>query len=169
MNHKSSIYANPLIPTNLYFVKLLDVFLDASDKPYLWASVLTGPAYQECSGVPLASIIYRTERSEQLIGKFRLTFRIEDQSMESYLAAVGRWGCVSVFGKEYQGQQFSCISYVHQNPVMQKTSRLLEKREQIIGGIEWPDHVDPKAAIPNWDLPRAPECLTDASSVWDCP
>jgi hypothetical protein len=60
MNHKASIYSNPVLPTGLYFCKLLDLHFDASDHPYIWSSLLTGPSYGEYSGTKLSSILYRT-------------------------------------------------------------------------------------------------------------
>lgn len=171
MNHKASIYTNPLIPANLYYCKLLDVHLDTSDRPFLWACLLTGPCYHEYSGLRLASIIYRSPKSEELIEKFRKTFRIEDDALEAHVAALGRWGCVSIFPREYQAEQFSCVGYVTQNPSMRGIARLLEERQQIIGGIEWPEYTDPTPACPKRDLPSTHECpqnaLEPTTNAWN--
>ena len=132
MNHKASIYSNPVIPAGLYYCQLLDLHLDISDQPYLWSSLLTGPSYGEYSEMKLASVLYLTPKSAELLAKFKATFRIVgEEDVESYLEAVGRWGCVSVFPKKYQCQEFSCVTFVRQNGLMQKTSRTLEEREQI--------------------------------------
>ena len=139
MNHKASIYSNTVMPSGLYYAKLLDLHLDNSDHPYLWTNLITGSAYEAYSDVKLASIIYRTPKSEELIAKFKATFRISGANdLESYLEALGRWGCVSVFLKEYECQEFSCVSFVRQNSQMRFTSFALEKREQM-GEKAWFD------------------------------
>ena len=131
MNHKASIYSNPSIPAGLYFAKLLDVHLEESDHPYLWASLLTGPAYGEYSGMKLSAILYLTPKSQELLNKFRTTFRVSGPHCpESYLDALGRWGCVSVFPSAHQMTEFSCVSFVNQNARMMFTSLSLEKKEQ---------------------------------------
>ena len=142
MNHKASIYSNPVIPAGLYFCKLLDLHLDTSDRPFLWSNFVTGPAYGEHSDIKLASIIYRTPKSEEeLITKFKAMFRISAaDDLESYLGALGRWGCVSISVHDYHSTQFSCLSFVRQNAQMQFTSSSLEKREQM-GEKAWFDRM----------------------------
>ena len=56
MSRKSSIYANPVIAGGLYYCKLLDVYLETGEHPYVWARLLTGPAYGERSGIRLAAV-----------------------------------------------------------------------------------------------------------------
>ena len=138
MNHKASIYSNTVMPSGLYYAKLLDLHIDTSDHPYLWSSLVTGSAYEAYADVKLSSIIYRTPKSEELIAKFKATFRIAGDDLESYLEALGRWGCVSVSLHEYQGTEFSCVSFVRQNAQMRSTSISYEKREQM-GEKAWLD------------------------------
>jgi hypothetical protein len=56
MNHKASIYSNPVIPAGLYYCKLLDIHLDTSDQPFIWTCFATGPSYGEWSNIELNSI-----------------------------------------------------------------------------------------------------------------
>jgi len=143
MNHKASIYSNTVMPTGLYYAKLLDLHLDTSDHPYLWSSLMTGSAHEAYADVKLSSIIYRTPKSEELIAKFKATFRIAGaDNLDAYLDALGRWGCVSVSEHEYQGTEFSCVSFVRQNAQMQSTSMSFEKREQM-GEKAWFDQMSP--------------------------
>jgi hypothetical protein len=146
MSHKSSIYSNPVIPAGFYNCKLLDLHLhidldasDTSDKPYLWSSLITGEYYGEYSGVTLASILYLTPNTEELVAKFKATFRISGaESEDDYLEALGRWGCVSVSPHEYEGTEFSCVSFVRQNSQMRATSISFEQRERM-GEKAWLD------------------------------
>ena len=139
MNYKASIYSNPVILTGLYYCKLLDLHLDTSDKPYLWSSLTTGEYYGAYSAVKLASILYLTPKTEELVAKFKATFRISGaDDLDAYLDALGRWGCVSVMQRDYQSTEFSCVSFVRQNRQMQLTSVSLEKREQM-GEKAWFD------------------------------
>lgn len=101
---------------------------------------MTGPAYGEYSDTKLSSIIYRTPKSEELIAKFKATFRISGaDDLESNLGALGRWGCVSISVHDYHSTEFSCVSFVRQNAQMQFTSMSLEKREQM-GEKAWLDN-----------------------------
>jgi hypothetical protein len=136
MNHKASIYSNPLIPPGLYYCKLLDIHLDTSDQPFIWTCLATGPNYGDFSNIKLNSILYNSLKSEELVAKLQATFRISDlNDPESCAEALGRWGCISVFPREWQCQEFSCVGFVRQNQGMRVTAGMLERRER--EGEEW--------------------------------
>lgn len=141
MNHRASIYANPLILNGFYYAKLLDVHVETGEQPYLWASLLARSNSHDAADVRLSSIIYRSSKSEELLTKFRWTFRIEDDTIDAHLAALGRWGCVGVVTNTYQQQEYSAVIYIQQNLAMRNISRLLANREKMIGEPEWPEHL----------------------------
>jgi len=137
MNHKASIYANPLIPGGLYYAKLIDLYVEEKDSSYIWASLMLSPAYGEYAGKILSSLLYVTPQSQTLVDKFKSTFRITgDDTLENYQQSVGLWGCVSIVPRNYQHEDFSCAVYVTQNRQMRYVAEKLQKAEQE-GLLEW--------------------------------
>ena len=127
MNHKASIYSNPVIPTGLYYAQLLDLDLDTSDSPYLWTCLALGEQYGAYSGTKLHSILYFTPKTEELVAKFKATFRIDEaHTLDEHLEALGRWGCVGVYESHYQNDEFLCVSFVRQNRQMRITCGMME-------------------------------------------
>lgn len=130
MNHKASIYANPVIPSGLYYAKLIDLYVEENDSPYIWASLMLSPAYGENAGKILSSILYMTPQSQTLVAKFKLTFRITgDDTLENYQQSIGLWGCISIVPCVYQHDEFSCVVYITQNRQMRLVVDRMKKME----------------------------------------
>lgn len=137
MNHKASIYANPVIPGGLYYAKLIDLHVEQEQSSYIWASLMLSPAYGAHAGAMLSSILYVTPQSQALVAKFKSTFRIVGaDTLENYQESIGLWGCVSVVPRTYQHDDFSCIVYVTQNRQMRQIADKIKKDEDE-GLLEW--------------------------------
>jgi len=137
MNHKASIYANPIIAGGLYYAKLIDLHVEEQDSQYIWASLMLSPVYGENAGKILSSILYMTPQSQALVAKFKSTFHISgEDTLENYQQSVGLWGCVSVVPRTYQHEEFSCIVYITQNRQMRQIANKIKKDEEE-GLLEW--------------------------------
>lgn len=137
MNHKASIYANPIIPGGLYYAKLIDLYVEREQSPYIWASLMLSPAYGEHAGALLSSILYVTPQSQTLVAKFKSTFCITGaDTIGNYQQSIGLWGCVSVVPRTYLHDDFSCVVYVTQNRQMRQIADKLRNDEEN-GRLDW--------------------------------
>jgi len=126
MINNHSIYLNPIIQPRLYCVKLLNLKQEPSTYtfPTLLNYLHIHPEH-DLGDIILNSIIHPTPDSEPRYNLFCKTFlRSDDEELES---AIGRYGAVQVFNREYNGTKYSVVKYLEQ------TNQLKWQVEELVG------------------------------------
>ena len=108
------IYSNEIIRPNIYCAKICKVEQEASD--YLFPKLLVylqiHPDYEIGGDTVLTSIIHSTPNAQPIFDNFKYTFLKNDN--EEMSEAVGRWGVVQIYNKEYGGSEYSVVRFVEQ-------------------------------------------------------
>ena len=133
----SELYANPIVSTGTYAVKLTGIETqDVGQKlPLILVRLMIAPIYvPNINGMGFASIIHPTEAAQPLLLGFLKTFLIRKGKVK---AAVGRFGSVRIKKVEYNGTEYGEIGYVYQRRKMLKLSSWLYRMDQA-GELEWP-------------------------------
>jgi len=122
MIHNNTIYTNPVIPPRYYCVKLLNL----KQEP----STFTFPKLQlylqihedhDLGDIILTSIIHPTPAAEPVYNMFIHTFlKFPDEELEN---AIGRYGAVQAYNKEYEGTTYSMVKYIEQTNVLKNQMR----------------------------------------------
>ena len=132
MIDNSVIYSNPIIRPSFYCANICKLEQEASE--YLFPKLLIylqiHPEQLE-GDIILTSIIHSTPASEPYYNNFIFTFlRSDDEEIEK---AVGRWGVVQVYNKEYEGTAYSVVRYVEQCGEYRDFVERVESEEQGVG------------------------------------
>ena len=114
MINNSIIYSNPVIPPKYYCVKVLNIKQEPANFKYpkLLLYLQIHPDH-DVGDIILSSIIHSTQASEPIYNVFRETFlKSPDEELEN---AIGRYGAVKVYNKEYEGTIYSVVKYIEQS------------------------------------------------------
>jgi len=113
MIENNTIYSNPVIPPKYYCVKLLNLKQEPSNHtfPKLLIYLQIYPDH-DVGDIILTSIIHPTPASEPIYNLFIETFlKSPDEELEN---AIGRYGAVQTYNKEYEGTCYSVVKFVEQ-------------------------------------------------------
>jgi len=113
MIENSTIYSNPVIPPKYYCVKLLNIKQEESNHTFPKLLLYLQPHEDHDIGdIILTSIIHPTPASEPIYNMFIETFlRSPDEELEN---AIGRYGAIQTYNKEYEGTCYSVVKFIEQ-------------------------------------------------------
>lgn len=117
MINNNTIYSNPLIPPRHYCAKLLNLKQEESNHtfPKLQIYLQIHPDH-DIGDIILTSIIHPIFASEPIYNLFSETFlKSPNEELEN---AIGRYGAIQVYNKEYEGTCYSVAKYIEQTEDM---------------------------------------------------
>ena len=123
-----TIYTNPVIPPQIYCVKLLNLKQEPSTftfpKLLLYFQIHED---HDLDNIILTSIIHPTPDAEPVYNMFVHTFlKSPDEELDN---AKGRYGAVQVYNKKYEGTTYSMVKYIEQ------TNTLKSQMSNVLGEI----------------------------------
>ncbi len=125
-----SIYRNPTIPEDYYYVKIIHLATDevpGCSKPRVLVRLKPWWEHGLKKDIALYAIIHPTEAARFHYGNFLNTFRREpNETVEELLY---RWGCVQVHTARYGETAYSAVKWIYQLPSVKRHVGSIEQDE----------------------------------------
>ena len=115
MISNSTIYQNPIVPDDYYFVKVVNIESETANYifPKMMIRMVLHSGYKMDKNFEFASILHPTQASYWHYKNFFNTFMLEER-LDDYEKAVGQWGSVKMEQKEYGGSVYSDVQFCYQ-------------------------------------------------------
>lgn len=114
INH-SSIFDNPVVPDDFYFMKCNKIDIEVVNHifPKMQIELVPYPDPRIPQGAIFYSVLYPGEKSDWIYKNFYNTYMLGAYTDELH-KAIGMWGSVKLTKTEYEGTVYSSVKFVYQ-------------------------------------------------------